>query len=245
VVELTSFDLTLDIGLSAPDTFGSGAQKYSPDVFAGQMAVSMNLTALRKSLTYLSDFIAETQYSLHVLAVENEAEPKDFLSIYVPNFTLGGNTRSSPNKAGRAAVGNDQHSGGAGRQGHVWRRLRSDDDQVPVDRRVIEGDRNEFHRFLTIQEQTGERPMSDTDHEATVRGAAQALHDVIRDAEAAGYRVTYPGSLHDLPKIAISETGRVNAPEAAGDGFDHLGKEALQSSWPRRVTCRRKAQRPI
>lgn len=69
--------------------------------------------------------------------------------------------------------------------------------------------------------------MSDTDHEATVRGAAQILHDVIRDAEAAGYRVTYPGSLHDLPKIAISETGRINAPEAAGDGFDHLGKEAL------------------
>lgn len=100
VVELTGFDLTLDIGLSAPDVFGSGAIKYSPDVFAGQMAVSMNLTALRKNLTYLSDFIAETVYSLHVLAVENESEPKDFLSIYVPNFTMGGNTRSSPSKQG-------------------------------------------------------------------------------------------------------------------------------------------------
>lgn len=100
VVELTSFDLTIDRGLVAPDVFGSGAIKYSPDVFAGQMAVSMNLTALRKSLTYLSDFIAETVYSLHVLAVENESEPKDFLSIYIPNFTLGGDTRSPPNKAG-------------------------------------------------------------------------------------------------------------------------------------------------
>lgn len=100
VVELTSFDLTLDIGLSAPDVFGSGAIKYSPDVFAGQMAVSMNLTALRKNLTYLSDFIAETVYSLHILAVENESEPKDFLSIFVPNFTMGGNTRSSPSKQG-------------------------------------------------------------------------------------------------------------------------------------------------
>jgi hypothetical protein len=63
VVELTSFDLTLDIGSTAPDVFGSGTIKYSPDVFNGQMAVSMNLTALRKNLTYLSDFIAETVYS--------------------------------------------------------------------------------------------------------------------------------------------------------------------------------------
>lgn len=100
VVELTSFDLTMDIAPMAPDVFGSGSIKYAPDVFAGQMAVSMNITALRKDLTFLSDFIAETAYSLQILAVENESEPKDFLSIYVPNFTLGGNTRSSPNKAG-------------------------------------------------------------------------------------------------------------------------------------------------
>jgi hypothetical protein len=100
VVELTSFDLSMDIGPMAPDVFGSGTIKYSPDVFSGQMAVSMNITALRKDLTFLSDFIAETSYSLHILAVENESEPKDFLSIYVPSFTLGGNTRSSPSKAG-------------------------------------------------------------------------------------------------------------------------------------------------
>lgn len=99
-VDLTSFDLTIDTSPTAPDVFGSGAQKYSPDVFSGQMAVSMNLTMLRSSLTKLSDFIAETVYSLHVLCVENESEPKDFFSIYVPNFTLGGNTRSAPNKAG-------------------------------------------------------------------------------------------------------------------------------------------------
>jgi hypothetical protein len=102
VVELTSLDLTCDITPSAPDVFGSGAIKYSPDVFTGQMQVSMNLTALRKNLQYLTDFIAETQYSLHILAVENESEPKDFLSIYVPNFTLGGDTRSALSKAGGA-----------------------------------------------------------------------------------------------------------------------------------------------
>lgn len=100
VVDLTNFDITLDTTPSAPDVFGSGAIKYSPDVFTGQMAVSMNLTALRKNLTYLSDFIAETVYSLHVLAVENESEPKDFFSIYVGSFTLGSDTRSALSKQG-------------------------------------------------------------------------------------------------------------------------------------------------
>lgn len=90
VVELTSFDITVTTGGQAPSTFGSPGQKFSPDVFTGSLQVSMNLTALRKSLAYLSDFIAETVYSLHILAVDNMSEPKDFLTIFVPNFTLGG-----------------------------------------------------------------------------------------------------------------------------------------------------------
>jgi hypothetical protein len=102
VVELTGLDIALGISPNAPDVFGSGAIKYSPDVFTGQMGVSINITALRKSLQFLTDFIAETQYSLHVLAVENESEPKDFLSIYVPNFTLGGDTRAALSKQGGA-----------------------------------------------------------------------------------------------------------------------------------------------
>lgn len=100
VVDLTSFDLTIDIEPMAPDVFGSGAIRYSPDVFSGQMAVSMNITALRKDLQFVNDFIDETVYSLHVLAVENESEPKDFVSIYVGNFTLGSVDKSALNKAG-------------------------------------------------------------------------------------------------------------------------------------------------
>jgi hypothetical protein len=102
VVELTALDITLDIGATAPKTFGSAAQKYSPDVFAGQMAVSLNLTALTKDLTYLSDFIAETQYAMHLVCCENESEPKDFFSIVVPNFTLGSANRAALNKQGGA-----------------------------------------------------------------------------------------------------------------------------------------------
>lgn len=100
LVALTSLDLTVDIGPTAPDVFGSGGIKYAPDVFTGQMAVSMNLGMLRPDLTILSDFLAETVYSLHILAVENEAEPKDFFSIYVPNFTLGSADPSALSKQG-------------------------------------------------------------------------------------------------------------------------------------------------
>lgn len=90
VVDLTGFELNMDIGATAPDVFGSNSIKYAPDVFTGQLGLSMNITALRKDLAYLSDFIAETQYSLTVLCVDHMTEPKSFFSIVVPNFTLGG-----------------------------------------------------------------------------------------------------------------------------------------------------------
>lgn len=102
LVELTSFDLTANIQPTAPKTFGSQSQKYSPDVFPGSLLVSMNMTALRKDLAHLADFIAETPYSLHILAVDNTAEPKDFLSIVVPNFTLGSVDPSAFSKQGGA-----------------------------------------------------------------------------------------------------------------------------------------------
>jgi hypothetical protein len=50
LVELTSFDLTLDISPSAPATFGPVGQKFSPDVFTAPLQVSMNIAALRKDL---------------------------------------------------------------------------------------------------------------------------------------------------------------------------------------------------
>lgn len=100
LVELTSWDLTLDIQATAPDTFGSGQIKYAPDVFTGALQVGFNLTMLRKSLQILADFKDETQYSLHILAVDNTVEPKDFIALTVPNFTLGGVDPSALSKQG-------------------------------------------------------------------------------------------------------------------------------------------------
>jgi tail tube protein len=100
LVELTSFDLTLNISPNAPAVFGSGSQKFSPDVFTAPLQVSMNLTALRKDLARPAEFLAETRYTLHILAVDNTAEPKEFLSIAVPNFTLGSVDPSAFTKQG-------------------------------------------------------------------------------------------------------------------------------------------------
>lgn len=96
-VALTSFDLTVDLAPATPNVIAS---KYGPDVFTGQMAVSINLAMLRQDLSLFTDFLAETVYSLHVLCVDNMSEPKDFLAITVPNFTLGGVDPSAFTKQG-------------------------------------------------------------------------------------------------------------------------------------------------
>lgn len=100
LVDLTSFEVTVDITPNAPDVFGSGAIRYSPDVFTGQMGVGVSFTSLRADLARVADLLDETQLSLHCLAVDNESEPKDFLSIYVPNFTLGNVDKSALSKEG-------------------------------------------------------------------------------------------------------------------------------------------------
>lgn len=87
LAELTSFDITFDIGAVAPEVV---AATISPDVFTGAMSVSMNLSMLLTDYTYLTGFIAETAYSLSVTFEENETAPEDFLSLFIPSFTLGG-----------------------------------------------------------------------------------------------------------------------------------------------------------
>jgi hypothetical protein len=95
VVDMTSWDLTIDRGGVAPKVVGS---VYAPDVFTGNMAVGMNFGMLRQDYTKMDDFLAETALTFSVLAVENESEPKDFLSLWVPNFTLGGVDKSPLSK---------------------------------------------------------------------------------------------------------------------------------------------------
>lgn len=98
MVDLTSFDVTVDIRPSSPDVISS--VPYAPDVFNGSEMVTMNLSMLRKDLLAVADFVDETPLSLHVLAEENENEPKDFFSLFVGNFTLGSVDKSALAKEG-------------------------------------------------------------------------------------------------------------------------------------------------
>lgn len=98
LADLTSFDITVDNQPIAPDVISS--VPYAPDIFQGTELVSMNLSMLRKDLLSVADFIDETPLSLHVLATENESAPESFISIFVPNFTLGSVDKSALAKAG-------------------------------------------------------------------------------------------------------------------------------------------------
>lgn len=99
LADLTSFDFTVDNGAVAPQVVGA---VKSPTVLPGQNSVSMNLGMLRTDLTNLSNYIGETGMSLHLLAVDTSSEPKNFLSINVPFFTLGGVDPAAPSTAGGA-----------------------------------------------------------------------------------------------------------------------------------------------
>lgn len=94
-VDLTSWDLTLDIGSVAPEV---AASVISPDVFTGQMAASMNFSMLRSDYAKMTDFLAETALTFQMVAYENETAPQDFLSLFVPNMTLGGVDKSPLSK---------------------------------------------------------------------------------------------------------------------------------------------------
>jgi len=100
VLDLTSFDFTMDLQPSAPSTISPGG--YAPDVFLGTLQVSMNMTMLLADLQALADFEAETQLSLHLMASENEASPADFIALSIPNFTLGSFAKSALSKSSGA-----------------------------------------------------------------------------------------------------------------------------------------------
>lgn len=99
VADITAIDIMLDNGAVAPLVVGS---KISPTVVPGLNQVTMNLTVLQKDMTYISGFLNETGYSLSLKMVPNMAEPKDFININIPNFTLGGADISPMSTAGGA-----------------------------------------------------------------------------------------------------------------------------------------------
>lgn len=87
---LTGFTLTWDLGGSVPATLSS----TSPDAFVSNGRLSGSFTAMRADMVFFDAFRAETQVELFIDMAENESDPKDFISLYVGNATLGANDAS-------------------------------------------------------------------------------------------------------------------------------------------------------
>lgn len=86
---LTGFSITIDRGGDTPSVLAP----TSPDVFLANAKVSGSFSAIRQDLAFLTAFRNETTVDFFVDFVENEADPKDFLSLYVGYATLGGNSK--------------------------------------------------------------------------------------------------------------------------------------------------------
>ena len=96
VVDLTSFEMTID---TVPDTPATVASVFAPDVFQGSMTLGMNLTMLRSDLLDVADFINETQLSLSCTVVDPDG---NYIHFHVPNFTFGSVDKSALSKDGGA-----------------------------------------------------------------------------------------------------------------------------------------------
>jgi hypothetical protein len=100
MASLTSFDISMSNNLAADAVFGTAATQYSPDVFSGMFSLGVNYSVLRSDLASITALNSETQMYLHLLCVENESEPKDYISFFIPNGTIGDVQRSALSNTG-------------------------------------------------------------------------------------------------------------------------------------------------
>lgn len=91
VVDVTAMDITINLSASGTAVAGSNV---TPEVFTNNAVVEGSITALKKDLSRVQNFLNEDQLSLHLLFTENEAEPRDFCSVFIGNLTLAGATDS-------------------------------------------------------------------------------------------------------------------------------------------------------
>jgi hypothetical protein len=87
VLNLTGFDFTLDNRQGGQPVIGA---LVTPDVFDNNASLSGSISAIRQDLSALARLTGETELEFHALLVEPEAEPKDFISIFIPRLKLTG-----------------------------------------------------------------------------------------------------------------------------------------------------------
>lgn len=87
VAVLTAFEYMHDLRASTLPVIGGAV---TPDVFENPAQGSGSISGARSDLTNLTRFTGETELELHVLAIEPESEPKDFISLFLPRIKLVG-----------------------------------------------------------------------------------------------------------------------------------------------------------
>jgi hypothetical protein len=91
VAVLSGFDLTLDNRQGGQAVIGGG---ITPEIFEGNATLAGSVSGIRRNLTNVTRYINETPLELHLLLVEPGAEPKGFISLFVPNIKLGRPTKA-------------------------------------------------------------------------------------------------------------------------------------------------------
>lgn len=88
VANVTSMEITFDLSAQGQPVIGS---VITPDIFENTLKVSGQFSAVRTALTAgnLATYLAETDnVELHIMMVEPMAEPKNFVSMFLPRIKL-------------------------------------------------------------------------------------------------------------------------------------------------------------
>jgi hypothetical protein len=82
----TAFELNMTNNAQGQAVLGSAV---TPDVFDGMLSANANISLVRQDLQNVSRYLAETEVEMQLLLTEPEAEPKDYISIFIPRMKLG------------------------------------------------------------------------------------------------------------------------------------------------------------
>lgn len=91
VLDVTSIDMTLQLNASGVPVVGS---VLTPEVFTNSAQITLSVTALKKDIERVQQYLNEDQLSLLLVFEENETGAADFCSFYLPNITLASATKS-------------------------------------------------------------------------------------------------------------------------------------------------------
>lgn len=91
VLDVSSIDLTLQLNASGVPVVGS---VLTPEVFTNSAQISLSVTALKKDIARVQQYLDEDELSLHLVFEENEPGAADFCAFYLPNITLASATKS-------------------------------------------------------------------------------------------------------------------------------------------------------